>query len=139
MSATLEPGSALPEQRYRVTRADLVRYAGASGDFNPIHWSDRAAAALGLDGVLAHGMLTMGTALRLVTDWIGDPSRVVSYATRFTKPVFVADDDTGAEVTFAGTVTAVDAGAGTATVTIEAVCGEQKVLGATRVEVRLGG
>ena len=104
----IETGTTLPSLTVRLTRADLVRYAGASGDFNPIHWSDRAATALGLDGVLAHGMLTMGTALRVVTDWIGDPARVVSYATRFTKPVFVPDDDTGAEVTFTGTVTAVD-------------------------------
>ena len=140
MSApTAEVGTALPALTVRLTRADLVRYAGASGDFNPIHWSDRAATTLGLDGVLAHGMLTMGTALRVVTDWLGDPARVVSYATRFTKPVFVPDDDTGVEVTFAGTVTAVDADAEIATVTIEAMCGEQKVLGATRVEVRLGG
>ncbi len=85
----IEAGTTLPSLTVRLTRADLVRYAGASGDFNPIHWSDRAATALGLDGVLAHGMLTMGTALRVVTDWIGDPARVVSYATRFTKPVFV--------------------------------------------------
>ena len=134
----IEAGTTLPSLTVRLTRADLVRYAGASGDFNPIHWSDRAATALGLDGVLAHGLLTMGTALRVDTDWIGDPARVVSYATRFTKPVFVPDGDTGAEVTFTGTVTAVDDDAGTAIVTIEAVCGEQKVLGATRVEVRLG-
>jgi acyl dehydratase len=133
----VEVGTILPPLTVRLTRADLVRYAGASGDFNPIHWSDRAATALGLPGVLAHGMLTMGTALRVVTDWIGDPARVLSYSTRFTKPVLVPDDDTGAAVTFSGTVTAVDGDR--ATVTIDAVCAEQKVLGATRVEVRLGG
>jgi acyl dehydratase len=133
---TAEVGTPLPPLTVQVTRADLVRYAGASGDFNPIHWSDRAAATLGLPGVIAHGMLTMGTALRVVTDWIGDPARIVSYTTRFTKPVVVPDDDTGAEVTFTGTVSAVDGDR--ATVTVEAVCAEVKVLGATRVEVRLG-
>ena len=135
-STDVAVGTELPPLTVHLTRADLVRYAGASGDFNPIHWSDRAAAALGLDGVLAHGMLTMGTALRVVTDWIGDPARVVSYATRFTKPVFVPDDDAGAEVRFGGTVTAI--GEGIATVSIEAISADQKVLGATRVEVRLG-
>jgi acyl dehydratase len=132
-----EIGTTLPSLTVQFTRADLVRYAGASGDFNPIHWSDRAATALGLPGVLAHGMLTMGSALRVVTDWIGDPGRVLSYSTRFTKPVLVADDDTGATVTFSGRVTALDGDR--ATVTIDAVCAEQKVLGATRVEVRLRG
>ena len=133
----LEVGTIVPPLTAQLTRADLVRYAGASGDFNPIHWSDRAATALGLPGVLAHGMLTMGTALRVVTDWIGDPARVLSYSTRFTKPVLVPDDDTGATVTFRATVTAVDGDR--ATVTIDATCADQKVLGATRVEVRLGG
>ena len=133
----LEVGTTLPPLTVQLTRADLVRYAGASGDFNPIYWSDRAATALGLPGVLAHGMLTMGVALRVVTDWIGDPTRVLSYSTRFTKPVVVPDDDAGAAVTFSGTVTAVDGDR--ATVTIDAVCADQKVLGATRVEVRHGG
>ncbi|GAA3616723.1 MaoC/PaaZ C-terminal domain-containing protein [Microlunatus ginsengisoli] len=138
MSAdAIEVGTQLPPLTVHLTRADLVRYAGASGDFNPIHWSDRAATALGLEGVLAHGMLTMGTALRVVTDWIGDPARVVAYSTRFTKPVFVPDDDTGAEVSFSGTVSAVSEDV--VTVTVEAVCAGVKVLGAARVEVRLGG
>ncbi len=131
----VEVGTTLPPLTVQLTRADLVRYAGASGDFNPIHWSDRAAIALGLPGVLAHGMLTMGTALRVVSDWIGDPARVLSYSTRFTKPVLVPDDDTGATLTFSGTVTAIDSDR--ATITIEAVCAGVKVLGATRVEVRL--
>ena len=85
-------------RRYRVTRADLVRYAGASGDFNPIHWSDRVATAVGLPGVIAHGMFTMALAGRAVAGWAGDPAAVVEYGVRFTKPVVVPDDDTGAEV-----------------------------------------
>ena len=83
----VEVGTVLPSITATFTRETLVRYAGASTDFNPIHYSDRAASELGLPGVIAHGMLTMGTALRVVTDWCGDPARVLSYYVRFTKPV----------------------------------------------------
>lgn len=125
-------GTELPGFTATFTRADLVRYAGASTDFNPIHWSDSKAAELGLPGVVAHGMLTMGTALRVVTDWIGDPGRVRSYYVRFTKPV-VVDEIAGGEVTFSGVVTAIEDGV--ATVTLEATHGDAKVLGAATVEV----
>ena len=128
-------GTELPEVRVQVTRTQLVRYAGASGDFNPIHYSDFHASALGLPGVVAHGMLTMGMALRVVTDWTGDPAAVTSYFVRFTKPVPVPDDATGVEVVFGGTVTAIEDGI--ATVSITAVLGEERVLGAARAEVRL--
>ena len=128
-------GDELPALTVALTRATLVRYAGASGDFNPIHWSDRAAAALGLPSVIAHGMLTMGTALRVVTDWCGDPARVQSYFVRFTKPVPVPDDDAGARVEFAGRVTAV--ADGVATIALEATCDGTKVLGAAKCEVRV--
>ena len=100
-------GTELPSITQHFTRADLVRYAGASGDLNIIHWNERTALAVGLPGVIAHGMLTMGHAIRVVTAWLGDPSRVVDYQVRFTRPVVVADDDEGAEVTFTGKVTAV--------------------------------
>jgi acyl dehydratase len=133
--AEVSVGTTLPELTVRLTRADLVRYAGASTDFNPIHYSERFAAAVGLPGVIAHGMLTMASALRVVTDWVGDPTQVRSYFVRFTKPVVVPDDDDGVEVVFSGTVTALD---GTvATVSLDAVCGDQKVLGAARAEVEL--
>ena len=128
-------GDELPSLTVRITRADLVRYAGASTDFNPIHYSDRLAARVGLPGVIGHGMLTMALALRVVTDWVGDPGRVRGYFTRFTKPVIVPDDDQGAEVTFTGRVSSVD---GTVvTVAIEAVSAGEKVLGAARAEVDL--
>jgi len=130
-----EVGDVLPGFSTHVTRATLVHYAGASADFNPIHWSDRAARDLGLPGVIAHGMLTMGTALRVVTDWCGDPARVLSYYVRFTKPVTVDDTDEGATVTFAGTITKV--ADGVATVSIEALFNDTKVLGAATAEVRL--
>jgi acyl dehydratase len=131
----LAPGTQVGSLTVRLTREQLVRYAGASGDFNPIHYSDHFATALGLPGVIAHGMLTMGTALRVVTDWLGDPTRVVSYSARFTRPVVVPDDAEGAEVTFTATVTSVDSG--TAVLGIEAVCDGVKVLGAARAEVTL--
>lgn len=128
-------GDELPELRVRITRSGIVRYSGASTDFNEIHYSDRHARAIGLPGVVAHGMWTMGAALRVVTDWVGDPARVTSYFVRFTRPVLVPDDDQGAELVFRATVAAVtDTGA---RLTLIATCGEDAVLGAAKVEVRL--
>ena len=128
-------GTELPHLTVHLTRADLVRYAGASTDFNPIHYSERFAAQVGLPGVIAHGMLTMASGLRVVTDWLGDPSRVRSYFVRFTKPVVVPDDDQGAEVVFSAKVTEIDGSI--ATLAVEAICGGEKVLGAARCEVDL--
>jgi acyl dehydratase len=104
---SVEVGTELPEQTYQVTRADLVRYAGASGDFNPIHWNERVATSVGLPNVIAHGMFTMALAGRAVTAWTGDPAALVEYHARFGRPVVVPDDDTGAEVTVRGKVGAV--------------------------------
>lgn len=136
MSA-VEVGTELPPLTVTLRREDLVRYAGASGDFNPIHFSDRMAARLGLPGVVAHGMLTMAEAVRVVTDWIGDPSRLVEYGVRFTRPVVVPDDDAGAEVAIGGTVIAVNEDNGTAEVNLTAEFDGQKVLGRARAVVRL--
>ena len=102
----VEVGTELPEQAFRVTRADLVRYAGASGDFNVIHWSERLAVKAGLPGVIAHGMFTMALVGRAVTAWAGAPDAVVEYGVRFTRPVPVPDDDEGAVVEVTGTVAA---------------------------------
>lgn len=135
MAESVEAGHVLPGFTATFTRDTLVRYAGASTDFNPIHWSDTKAAELGLPGVVAHGMLTMGTALRVVTDWIGDPGRVRSYSVRFTRPV-VVDELAGARVEFSGTVTAV--ADGVATVALEAVFDGSRVLGSAAAEVLLG-
>jgi len=123
----------------RVTRADLVRYAGASGDFNPIHWSDRVATSVGLPGVIAHGMLTMALAGRLITEWVGDPGAVIEYGVRFTRPVVVPDDDQGATVTFTGKITALaDEPSGRiAKVAITAKCNGQTVLGKAAATIRL--
>jgi acyl dehydratase len=100
----VQVGAELPAQEFVLTRADLVRYAGASGDFNVIHWNERVAKAVGLPDVIAHGMLTMATAGRVVTDWAGDPGAVVDYGVRFSRPVVVPDDDRGATVSVGGTV-----------------------------------
>jgi len=131
----LEPGAALPPLSVRVTRADLIRYAGASGDYNPIHWSERVATAVGLPGVIAHGMLTMALAGRLVTDWAGDPAAVCSCSVRFTRPVVVPDDDTGALLELTGKVVTVEDGV--ATVAMTASCGGRTVLGRAVAQVRI--
>lgn len=123
------------ELRVPFTRQQLVRYAGASGDFNQIHFSDHFATALGLDSVIAHGMLTMGAAMRLVTDWAGDPGRVEECSFRFSKPVPVPDDADGAEVVFTGVVT--DDGEGPIQIAITATCGEVQV-GKGKAAVRRG-
>jgi acyl dehydratase len=129
----IEKGDELPPLSLRVTRADLVRYAGASGDFNPIHWSDRVASSVGLPGVISHGMLTMALAGRLVTQWAGDPAAVRRYGVRFTRPVVVPDDDEGALVEFSGTVS--DVVDGVATIAITARFDGKTVLGRATAEV----
>ena len=91
--SVVAPGDELPARDFPIQRADLVRYAGASGDFNPIHWNERVATSVGLPNVIAHGMFTMATAIRVVTDWTGDPGSVVEYGVRFTRPVVVPDLD----------------------------------------------
>jgi acyl dehydratase len=135
--ANVEVGTELPPLTVTFTRETLVRYAGASTDFNPIHYSDHYAAQAGLPGVIAHGLLTMGAALRVVTDWVGDPAAITSYFVRFTKPVVVPDSAEGVEVVFTAVVVGIDGSV--ATVAIEASCAEVKVLGAARAEVELGG
>ena len=113
-----------------------MKYAGASGDFNVIHWNERVATEVGLPNVIAHGMLTMAEAIRVVTDWCGDPGAVVEYGTRFTKPVPVPDDDAGATVDVAGKVIEVLDG-GRVKVELTATCNGDKVLGMARVVVQL--
>ena len=132
----IEVGTELPSQSFPVTRASLVRYAGASGDFNPIHWNERTAKAVGLPDVIAHGMFTMAEAARVVTDWLGDPGRLESYAVRFTRPVPVPDDDTGSVIEVSGEVTELLDG-GRAKILLTATFDEQKVLGNAWAIVRL--
>ena len=137
----VQVGDALPGQSFQVTRADLVRYCGASGDFNTIHWSERIAREVGLPGVIAHGMFTMATAVRVVTSWVGDPGAVVQYGVRFTKPVPV-DDVNGATLDVAAVVAAKDEQARTVRVDLTATTpgpdgAPVGVLGRARAVVRL--
>jgi acyl dehydratase len=102
--ADVEVGTEIPAREFPVQRVNLVMYAGASGDFNVIHWNERIAKAVGLPNVIAHGMFTMAEAGRVVTDWAGDPGAVVDYRVRFSRPVPVPDDDAGATLTVKGSV-----------------------------------
>ena len=129
-------GTELPERTFPVTRADLVRYAGASKDFNPIHWSDRVATAVGLPGVIAHGMLTMALAARAVTEWTGDPAALVEYQVRFGRPVVVPDDDAGADVVVRGRVAGVGDD-GRARIDLTVTSSGEKVLSLARAVVRI--
>ncbi|MFF0723660.1 MaoC family dehydratase [Streptomyces sp. NPDC004134] len=134
----VEAGTELPAQSFPVTRETLVRYAGASGDFNPIHWNERFAKEVGLPDVIAHGMFTMAEAIRVVTDWVGDPGAVVDYGVRFTKPVVVPDDGVGAVIEVSGKVAQkLDDDARTVRVDLTATSAGQKVLGMSRAVVRL--
>jgi acyl dehydratase len=129
-------GDELPNLTMTFTRADLVKYAGASGDFNIIHWNERTAKEVGLPDVIAHGMLTMARAAKVVTDWVGDPGAVIEYSVRMTRPVVVPDTHAGVEVTFGGKVGAVNED-GTVRIDVSAVFDGQTVLGAAKAVVRL--
>ena len=131
---SVQVGMAIPELRVRITPEMLVRYAGASNDFNPIHWSASAAARMKLPGVIAHGMLTLGMALRVVTDWIKDSGRILSISTRFAKPVVLTCDE-GTEVTFSAEITALHEGV--ATIALKAQADGQNVLTQAKVQVRV--
>jgi acyl dehydratase len=134
--AELSVGEQLPAQSFPVHRVDLIRYAGASGDFNEIHWNERFAVAVGLPDVIAHGMFTMAEAVRVVTDWAGDPGAVVEYGVRFTRPVVVPDDGVGAAIEVTGKIGALLDG-NRVRVDLTAVSAGQKVLGKAVAVVRL--
>ncbi|CCH21439.1 MaoC family dehydratase [Micromonospora lupini] len=125
----------LPVKTFRVTRADLVRYAGASGDFNPIHWSDRVATKVGLPGVIAHGMFTMALVGRAVAEWAGAPDAVVEYGVRFTRPVVVPDDDQGTEIEVTAKVREVTED-GLTRLDVTATCLGEKVVSQARATIR---
>ena len=124
----VEVGQQLPSLTIHIDRAALVQYTGASLDRNPLHWDERFAKSVGLPDVIAHGMFTMGTAVNVVSEWVGDAGRVVEYGVRFTKPVVVPYEG-GADVEATGVVTAVDAPTKRATVELRVTCGTDKVLG----------
>jgi acyl dehydratase len=132
----MTPGTEIAPRQYQVTRRDLVRYAGASGDFNPIHWNERTAKSVGLPDVIAHGMLTMALAGRFLTEWAGDPGAVTEFGVRFSSPVVVPDDDKGATVEIGGVVTGQLDG-NRVSVDVTARSGDVKVLTRAQAVVRL--
>ncbi|MFE2378123.1 MaoC family dehydratase [Streptomyces sp. NPDC059398] len=136
---SVEVGTELPAQSFPVSRATLVQYAGASGDFNPIHWNEKFAVEVGLPDVIAHGMFTMAEAVRVVTDWVGDPGAVVEYGVRFTKPVVVPNDADGAVIEVSAKVGALVGEPDDRTVRVDltAMSDGKKVLGMSRAVVRL--
>jgi acyl dehydratase len=134
--ASLEVGQEIGSQEFLLTRDSLVRYAGASGDFNPIHYSDDFAKSVGLAGVLAHGMLTMGVAVQVAANWVGDAGKVIDYGVRFTKPVFV-DAKEGAVVLVTGKIGEIDAENGVVRIDLSVVYNETNVLGKAQAKVRL--
>lgn len=138
----LEVGQEIGRAPVEVTRLDLVKYAGASGDFNPIHWNESFARGVDLPGVIAHGMFTMGSAVQVVSDWIGDPTAVIDYQTRFTRPVVVEDTTdqpsiAGAVIEVVGVVGAVDQDNSTARIDLTVTAGGQKVLVKAQAVVRI--
>jgi acyl dehydratase len=134
--ADVTVGAELPAVSYPVNRLSLVKYCGASGDFNYIHWNERIARSVGLPNVIAHGMFTMAQAGRYVTDWAGDAGAVVEFGVRFSAMVVVPDDDTGATIQVSGTVEEKLDG-NLVAVALTARSGDAKVLTRARAVVRL--
>ncbi|RJL33100.1 MaoC family dehydratase [Bailinhaonella thermotolerans] len=132
----VEAGQEIPARDFPVSRLSLVMYAGASGDFNVIHWNERIAKSVGLPDVIAHGMFTMAQGGRFVTDWAGDPGAVVDYGVRFSAPVVVPDDDQGAVITISGVVEE-KLGDNKVVVALKAYSGDSRVLSKARAVVKL--
>jgi acyl dehydratase len=131
---SVQAGDEIPARDFPISRFDLVRYAGASGDFNPIHWNERFAKSVGLPDVIAHGMYTMALAVQVLTDWAGDPGAVIEYGVRFTRPVVVPDPE-GARLTVSGRVAGVRED-GLLDVELTATVDGQTVLAKARAVVR---
>lgn len=134
--ADVAAGAELSPVTYGVTRLSLVKYCGASGDFNVIHWNERIAKSVGLPDVIAHGMFTMAQAGRYVTDWAGEQATVVDFSVRFSSPVVVPDDDVGAIIEVSGTVKE-KLDENRVVLALSARSGETKVLSRARAVVRL--
>jgi len=134
----LSVGDVIAERELHFTRDKLVRYAGASGDFNPIHYRDDVAQSVGLPGVLAHGMLTMGSAVSAVAEWLGASGHIADYQVRFTRPIHV-DGEHGAVINVTATIAQIDVDARTARVDLKVVFSDQTVLGKSQVAVTFAG
>lgn len=127
--SSVKVGDEMPEKVIKLTRGDLVNYAGVSGDLNPIHWDDEIAKQVGLDTAIAHGMLTMGLGGGYVTSWVGDPGAVTEYNVRFTAIVPVPNDGIGAEILFTGRVKSADPETRSVTLALTATTGGKKIFG----------
>ena len=127
--SSVKVGDELPERVVNLTRADLINYAGVSGDLNPIHWDDEIAKQVGLDTAIAHGMLTMGLGGGFVTSWVGDPGAVTEYNVRLTAIVPVPNDGIGAEIVFSGRVKSADPETKSVTLALTATTGGKKIFG----------
>ncbi|CAB4558193.1 unannotated protein [freshwater metagenome] len=134
--ASLEVGQEIGSAEFQLSRDSLVRYAGASGDFNPIHYRDDIAQAVGLPGVLAHGMLTMGAAVQVAVNWVGDAGAVIDYQVRFTKPVLV-DAKAGAKLLVSGKIAEIDTENKIVRIDLDARFNDQAVLGKAQVKAQL--
>ena len=132
----VKPGAEIAPASYPVTRLSLVKYCGASGDFNVIHWNERIARSVGLPDVIAHGMFTMAQAGRYVTDWAGDPGALEDFGVRFSSMVVVPDNDHGATIEVSGRVEEKLDG-NRVVLALTARSGEAKVLTRARAVVRL--
>lgn len=126
-------GDVVADRTVHLTRESLARYAGASGDFNPIHYRDDVATAVGLPGVIAHGMLTMGLAVETIVPWLGDAGRIIEYGVKFSRPI-VVDPESGADVRVVATVGAIDDEV--TRIDLAVTHGESAVLGKAQVRVR---
>jgi acyl dehydratase len=127
--SSVKVGDELPERVINLTRADLVNYAGVSGDLNPIHWDDEIAKQVGLDTAIAHGMLTMGLGGGYLSSWVGDPGAVTEFNVRFTAIVPVPNDGVGSDITFSGRVKKADADTKTVTIALTATHDGKKIFG----------
>ncbi|WP_420838084.1 fused (3R)-hydroxyacyl-ACP dehydratase subunits HadA/HadB [Antrihabitans stalactiti] len=134
--ADVSVGDELPPRTVRLTRGDLVNYAGVSGDANPIHWSDEVAKMVEMENVVAHGMLTMGLGGGFITSWLGDPGAVKDYSVRFTSPVYV-DPHKAAEIEFTGKIKSMDEETKTAVIAMVAMCGGRRIFGRATAKVQL--
>ncbi|WP_193046853.1 (3R)-hydroxyacyl-ACP dehydratase subunit HadB [Mycolicibacterium baixiangningiae] len=131
-------GDTLPEKIMTITRKDLVNYAGVSGDLNPIHWNDDVARKMGLDGAIAHGMLTIGLGGGYIVSWVGDPAAVTEYNVRLISMVSVPNDDQGTKITFNGRVKSVDANSKSIVIALVATVNGKKIFGRAIAKARLG-
>ena len=135
--SSVKVGDELPARTINLTRADLVNYAGVSGDLNPIHWDDEIAKQVGLETAIAHGMLTMGLGAGFVSTWSGDPGSVTRYAVRLSAPAIVSATE-GADIEFGGKIKSLDPETRSGVILVSAKSEGKKIFGLATLDVRFG-